>query len=435
MNLLLPLASCLLPLHRRSLTPIGLDFGATAVRAVQLRRVGPLSPRPCRRYSVVAAVELSLRSDRHGEHRKGSPHGLARRIQRALAQQDFRGRKMVMGLSPPDVELHPLGIPIPTDDPPVKNRWHIGKGADSTLAQAARIEVQRLAGFETEQVETDWWALPPGRGTDTTAMGVAARTDQVIELCEMCRVMGYECQSIDVSPCATARFGFALHPPADDQVWAVLDVGARSTRLAICIDDVPVLARAVGGGGQEWTQRIAETLEVTPESAEVFKCDHGMQLPGRVRPHSSTSPTPPALEAQGVQSPAAATRGGSGLGELRDQTPSADSAETGTATQVLTEVACMIYSVLKPNLDILTREIERSYAYVLQSYPNRCAGPLLLLGAGAAMKNLDRFLSDRLGIRITDAETFRSEDRINFSIAGTERLGSLACAIGLAIGS
>ncbi|MCH7701825.1 MAG: pilus assembly protein PilM [Planctomycetes bacterium] len=407
--------------HSRALTPIGLDFGATAVRAVQLRRVGP-------RYSVVAAVELGLRSERNGEQRKGSPQGLARRIQRALARQDFRGRQVVMGLSPPDVELHPLAIPIPPQ---------AGAGiiTDPTLAQAARIEVQRLAGFETEQVETDWWALPPGRGTDTTAMGVAARTDQVIELCEMCRVMGYECQSIDVSPCATARFGFALHPPADDQVWAVLDVGARSTRLAICIDDVPVLARAVGGGGQEWTQRIAETLEVTPESAEVFKCDHGMQLPGRVRPHSSTSPTPPALEAQGVQSPAAATRGGSGLGELRDQTPSADSAETGTATQVLTEVACMIYSVLKPNLDILTREIERSYAYVLQSYPNRCAGPLLLLGAGAAMKNLDRFLSDRLGIRITDAETFRSEDRINFSIAGTERLGSLACAIGLAIGS
>ena len=383
--------------HSRALTPIGLDFGATAVRAVQLRRVGP-------RYSVVAAVELGLRSERNGEQRKGSPQGLARRIQRALARQDFRGRQVVMGLSPPDVELHPLAIPIPPQ---------AGAGiiTDPTLAQAARIEVQRLAGFETEQVETDWWPLPPGRGTDTTAMGVAARTDQVIEWCEMCRMMGYECRRIDVSPCATARFGFALHPPADDQVWAALDLGARSTRLTICIDDVPVLARAVGGGGQEWTQRIAETLEVTPESAEVFKRDHGMQLPG------------------------IAARGGSGSGEEFDQHESANPTETGTATEVLTEVASMIYSALKPNLDILTREIERSYAYVLQSYPDRCAGPLLLLGAGAAMKNLDCFLRDRLGIRVTDAETFRSEDRINFSTTGTEHLGSLACAIGLAIGS
>ena len=95
----------------------------------------------------------------------------------------------------------------------------------------------------------------------------------------------------------------------------------------------------------------------------------------------------------------------------------------------------MIYGVLKPNLDGLAREIERSYAYVLQSYPDRTAGPLLLLGAGAAMKNLDCFLSDRLGIRVADAEAFRSEDRIDFSAAGTERLGSLAGAIGLAIGS
>ncbi len=408
---------------RRTLTPIGLDFGTTAVRAVQLRRVGS-------RYSVVAAIELGLRSERDGEHRKGSSQGLARRIQRALAQQDFRGRQVVMGLSPPDVEFHPLAIPIP---------WEAGarKQIDSTLMQAAHIEVQRLAGFETKQVETDWWSVPPGRGTDTTAMGVAARSDQVIELCEMCRMMGYECQRIDVSPCATARFGFALHPPSDNQVWGVLDVGARSTRLTICIDDVPVLARAVGGGGQELTQRIAETLEITPESAEVFKRDHGMQLPGSARPHDASAPAPrasddPELQPTGV---AAASPGESEAGELRDRTSATDPGHTGTATQVLPEVASMIYSVLRPNLDFLCQEIERSYAYVLQLYPDRCAGPLLLLGAGAAMKNFDCFLSDRLGIRVTDAEALRSEDRINFSTGGKERLGSLACAIGLAIGS
>ncbi len=401
---------------RRALTPIGLDFGATGVRAVQLRHVG-------QHYAVVAAVQLSLRSDRSGEPRKGSPKGLAQRIQRALSQQDFHGRTVVMGLSSPDVEFHPLGIPIPTD-------VGDGKVTNSILAQAARIEVQRLAGFETQKVETDWWSVPPGRGTDTTAMGVAARTDQVTELCEMCHMIGYECRGIDVSPCATARFGFTLHPPADDQVWAVLDVGARSTRLTVCIDDVPVLARAVGDGGQEWTQRIAEALEVTPESAEVLKIDHGMQPPER-----GSRPAKPPTGGDPTSEEDPPTAGASGPGEFPDQTTPTSPAETGTATQTLTEVASMIYSVLKPNLDGLAREIERSYAYVLQSYPNRTAGPLLLLGAGAAMKNLDCFLSDRLGIRVTDAETFRSEDRIDSSAAGTERLGSLACAIGLAIGS
>lgn len=408
--------------HRRALTPIGLDFGATAVRAVQLRRVG-------QRYAVVAAVELSLRSARSDEQRKGSPQGLAQRIQRALSQEEFRGRKVVIGLSPPDVELHPLAIPIPANastsllTPRDSAAWVLP-------AQVARIEAQRLAGFDTEQVETDWWPLPPGQGTDKTAMGVAARSDQVTELCEMCHMMGYECQSIDASPCAGARFGFTLHPPADDHVWAVLDAGARSTRLTICIDDVPVLARAVSDGGQEWTRRIADALEVTPESAEVLKIDHGMQPPGRGRraPRAPTGGDPPS---EGDHP----DPGGSGPGDFRDHTAPAIPAEPGTATQTLTEVASMIYSILKPKLDGLAREIERSYAYVLQTYPNRTAGPLLLLGAGAGMKNLDCFLGDRLGIRVTDAEAFRSEDRIDFSVAGVERLGSLACAIGLAIGS
>lgn len=433
--------------HSRTLTPIGLDFGATAVRAVQLRHVG-------RHYAVVAAVQLRLRSDRSGEPRKGSPKGLAQRIQRALSQQDFHGRKVVMGLSSPDVEFHPLEIPIlPTPSPQQTPR---DCDPRVLLAQAARIEVQRLAGFETEQVETDWWSVPPGRGTDTTAMGVAARTDQVTELCEMCQMMGYECRGIDVSPCAAARFGFTLHPPADDQVWAVLDVGARSTRLTLCIDDVPVLARAVGDGGREWTQRIAEALEVTPESAEVLKIDHGIQPPGRGAraartPTGERAPLTACPPVSGGEPPSEVNHpapGGSAPGELPDQTTPPIPAELSTATQtwstgatgglpasVLTEVASMIYSVLKPNLDGLAREIERSYAYVLQSYPNRTAGTLLLLGGGAGMKNLDCFLGDRLGIRVTDVETFRSEDRIDCSAAGTEHLGSLACAIGLAIGS
>jgi len=412
---------------RRALTPIGLDFGATAVRAVQLRRSGG-------HYAVVAAVQLSVRNSHHwrgatsGEPRRGNARGLAQRIQRALSQRDFRGRIVVLGISPPDVAIHPLGIPM-AQDPAGAG----AKGRDSTLAQVARMEIQRLASFGSDTVVTDWWPVPPGRGTDTTAMGVAARTDQVNELCDLCDMMGYECRRIDVSPCAAARFGFQLHPPADDQVWAALDVGARSTRLIVCINDVPVLARSVGDGGQDWTERIAAALEVTPESAEVLKRDHGipagrgpqpLERPAEAPGSAHVLEPPNSLGGRTVWIP----RMNSGAPET---TPAA--ASSASATQTLTEVASMIYSVLKPRLDRLAREIERSYAYVLQSYPNRSAGPLLLLGAGSRMKNLDHFLGERLGIQVADAESFRGDERIRFAGSGTECLGSLAVAAGLAM--
>jgi Tfp pilus assembly PilM family ATPase len=104
----------------------------------------------------------------------------------------------------------------------------------------------------------------------------------------------------------------------------------------------------------------------------------------------------------------------------------------------------MIYSSLSSELSRVTGEIERSYEYVLQSYPGRHAADLILAGGGAALKNLDTCLTDRLGIPVAQADAYlgrpeacmtieRGNGRSDTAACGREPLAAYLCAAGLAL--
>ena len=203
-------------------------------------------------------------------------------------------------------------------------------------------------------------------------MAVSRQTVQ--EVWDLSRRIGADCRRIDALTCALARAGSVLRPPKPDEVWGVLDLGARAVRLILCVDHVPVVARALEGGGTRWTEKIAESLKVSQESAELHKCDHGLRT-GKSAPGDA----------------------GGGGGE--------------TVGGPLMELASMILAAVGADLDGIAREVERSYEYVLQCYPGRKAGDLILAGGSAALRNLDAYLADRLGIPVVRAEEFlqRSE--------------------------
>jgi cell division ATPase FtsA len=127
---------------------------------------------------------------------------------------------------------------------------------------------------------------------------VAAPRETVGRIWELCREVGGDCQRIDSAACALARAGALLRPPNSEEVWGLLDVGARAVRLILCVDNVPVLARSLNGGGEGWTQVIADKLKVSTESAELHKCDHGIRLPGRGRGPAAAQGAPEPAEGE-----------------------------------------------------------------------------------------------------------------------------------------
>ncbi len=376
-----------------ALTPIGLDIGQSFIRAVQLNRQdSPAGPR----WRVIDAAQWEQRPG--ADAGRASAPGLpgmttdaAGRLERGFRQRVFRGRRVVVGLSPPDVDLHALELPPEAEG---ENR--------TPLAAAARIELERLMRSEEGSVETDFWRVPPGRASRITALGVGAARARVLDIWNLCRDARVDCRAIDALPCALARLGSLLHVAPPRHVWAALDIGLRAARLTMCVGEVPVLVRLLDAGGQKWTQRIADGLQVSPESAERHKRDHGL-----------------ALARRGVR-----RRGAAGAADI------GAAAGSGAA-----DLSGMIAAVLRVDMEHLVAEIERSYSYVMQCYPDRSVGSLLLAGGAALTRNLDRYLGEKLGIEVRGVDEYvvGADSPLIWDQSQRQQAGQFAAAIGLAL--
>lgn len=357
---------------RSRFSPIGLDIGASSVRAAQLRWTGG-------RWTAVTLCHWPLST---GDE-QAADAAIWDRLAQWLRRVGFKGRKTVLGLSPPDVELHALDLPS------------MESATADDISAAAHHEIERLMSFEPGEAETDLWSIPPSKVARTTAIGVAAKKSSVERLVSVCDKARLDCIGVDATACGLARFGWVLRGEPRDQpdVWGVLDLGARRSRLIVCVDAIPVLARSFDYGGQVWTERLAEAMGVTPQTAERHKRDHGISPLSREGDHS------------------------------------------GVGTGVLSE---MIYNALRRDLDAMVDELERSYRYVMRSYPQRQLGPLLLVGGGAQLQNLDQWLTQRLGVPVV-TPTFGNQpqmDGIDLSRVATgvrDPGHAFACAIGLAL--
>jgi type IV pilus assembly protein PilM len=358
---------------RHNRTPIGLDVGESGVRAVQLEHTAD-------RYCVMSAAALGDQPTADAAA-AGGPEQLSLRIQRCIRTERLRGRSVVSALNPPAVEFHTLDLP-----PAVL------KDPKADVAEVVRWEVGRLMNQPVEAIETRHWALPTTQTPAPNAIGVTARRESVSGLLDACGRAGLICTCVDAGATALSRLGYVLNAWCSDQVWGVLDVGYRDSRLVLCAGDVPVLIRRAGSGGNVWTTRIAELLHVSAKAAEVHKRDHGIALTGRGTRQDS------------VEAP-------------------------------VRELASIMLSAVRSELKDLAAEVKRSYEYVLSCYPQRHAADLVLTGGGAALRNLPEFLSDALGIPVRRASNYLDGEscRLQHRSGKQLPLEVLACAVGLAL--
>lgn len=353
-------------------TPVGLDIGARGVRAAQLvRKDGAFV------VSAVAAHAFAAdTTDGEKDH-----FMLKRRIESCVRGGDFRGRTLITALNHPAVEFHALELPEAVLAAPSED-----------AQQIVQWEMARLVSAPIEEVETRFWALPETPATNSNAIGVAARKDAVMRLVSACAEAGMNCAGVNCATAGLARFGVILDPPDQDMVWGVLDLGATSSRLVLCIEQCPVLVRQVGEGGDAWTRKIADTLDISEQAAETHKCDHAS---------------------------APVARGSLGKAPV----------------EPVSDVAPLLGDALRGSLTAVASEIKRSYEYVLSCYPQHRAGRLQLVGGGAAMRNLPTFFTHALGIdvRRVSENCESGMTRIEYAESRHGPLEVTALAIGLAL--
>ncbi len=367
--------------RNRVRTPIGMDCGAARFRGVELIRQGRtwLVDRMVGREREASAGETRTAPFAPGE------------LSDCLDGGGFRGRNTWLGLATPELEYTALELP----------EAMVSKGGEE-LNRAAGFEIQRLLTGDRGAVETRFWTLPATRVPGPNAFGVAVSRSLIDAILDAARQGGAECIGVDAQAHALCRLGTALRGGWNDCVWGVLDLGHRQTRLVLCVDEIPVLVRAAGGGGAAWTERIAGSLSVSLKAAEVLKREHGLSI-AQDRPEN-----PSATKETSEQA------GGKPLGS---------------------ELGPLLRGVLRNDLNEMAAEIKRSYEYVLSCYPARRAADLILVGGGARLPGLSDLLGGLLGIPVRAASELIDEKECRLDTARFPRqdVDEFAVSIGLVL--
>ncbi|MBI1826227.1 MAG: pilus assembly protein PilM [Planctomycetes bacterium] len=334
-------------------TPIGLDIGSSGLRAAQLRR-----------HDAGYEIKMALRSDVRFQSTDDPPSALTelqRELRVLVRDSGFQGRDVVTSADPTDMKFHALDIPPAA----LKD--------ESSTEDLVRFEVSRLMNESPEQLETGYWCVPPTGMPAPNAIGLGVSRSIVEKRVALCDGAGLKCASVDADAIALYRFGRLMARFAD-AIWGIVDVGERHVRLILCASETPALVRNVGSGSADWTRKIAESLQISGASAEVHKRNYGITAPARTPESQSTKP----------------------------QDASGCKRNDGGAD----EIPAMLTSALRHVLTELAGEIKRSYEYLLNCYPGRAAGDLILVGGGSLMPNLPDYLTRTLGINVRRASAY-----------------------------
>jgi len=235
---------------------IGLDIGATAVRAAILSH-GTHEGRP--------AVTI------HGLGHIGLPFGavvngvvvdqlaVTAAIKQLWSDNRFECHNVIVGISNQQVVVRDMTMP---NLPPEQ------------LAKALPFQAKEIVPIPMDQAIIDFSPLGAAdAATDTIAGLLVASPRQPI----IAAVTAVERAGLNVARVDLATFA-ALRAIAEESlsVEAVVDMGAHVTNIIIHNQGVPKVVRTVPRGGQELTERIADRSGLKTHEAEDLKRKHGL---------------------------------------------------------------------------------------------------------------------------------------------------------------
>ncbi len=359
---------------------IGLDLGDTSAKMVQLRRDGK------GKWQLHAAARAGYPETSHEGDGEQDGHARVSIVKLMLAEQRFVGRKVATVLRRADVLIRPIKLASSIDEK--------DKGA---VWKAVQSEARRYLPYPPEDAVLDFLTVGRVRDDDEEKLEVlliSAPEGKVSEHISLLESAGLRCVSIDIVPCSVLRAAKHMAGDDDQSVAVTVEIGERATVVSISRSGQLLFSRSVKIGGGTLTDAIAQNLGLTPEKAEIFKRDHGID-------HRSTA-----------------------NGDFSDGTKISPS-----------DMPAVLYELCQEQLSHLAREIKRSAEYFVTQFRGVPVTRALLFGGGANLKGLPDFLHEQTGLKVQVGDPFASvrTDNGDLGKGVVKDRTSFAVAVGLAL--
>jgi len=323
---------------------IGIDIGTSAVKCVELKEIEGQST--ITKASLIALEEAELK-----EHKKET---ILKGLKKALAGMNTKKARVVCALSSSEVLTRNIVVPLmPKQE----------------LSEAIRWEMKNLIHFPVEEASLDFEISGEivDHGVKKWSIGVVCVPRAIIdEILGIFSSLGIKLSAVIPLSSALKNLAGKLNLPPEQPV-AVIEMGARLTELNIFQNGQLSFSRKLPITGAELTQAMTSALvsdqgivDLTFEEAEKIKCLYGL---------------PVGQESQMIE------------GKI-------------SAGQIL--------ALLRPKLEQLVEEIERSFNFYREEIHAGKVEKIILFGGGSQLKGLVEFLGRELGVDVKLGEALKN---------------------------
>lgn len=235
---------------------IGLDIGATAVRATVLQpRI--VDGRPSVTVHGTGKVDLAPGVIVNGVIQE--PAQLTAALKQLWHVNKFPCNHVILGIANQQVLVR--SMTIPDLDPQQR-------------AKALPYQAREVVALPIDQVVLDFCQLggPDPETNQVHGLLLATPREPVLSAVTAVERAGLKVARVDLSSFGSLR-SLAYAEPADE---AIIDLGAHLTTILIHQQGVPKLVRTLARGGQHLTEQLADRMDIQVQDAEAVKREIGL---------------------------------------------------------------------------------------------------------------------------------------------------------------
>ncbi len=242
---------------------------------------------------------------------------------------------------------------------------------NAQLAKAIRYQAEQYIPMAIDQVKLDWAVIDQSKdGKQLEVLLVAAPNSVVDKYTQILENAGLEPLALEANAMAVAR---AL-VPTNNLAVALLDFGSLDTDISIVYNNAPRLIRSVSVGGLTLVRAVAQNLGLDEVQATQFTYKFGL--------------TQSKLEGQ-------------------------------------------VMKAIKPTLDNLVSEVEKSVKFFNGRYPDAKIEKLVVTGSTSSLPELGPFLANSTGLPVEFGNAWTN---VAYPSGLQDKLMALSSEYGAAVG-
>lgn len=241
-------------------TIVGIDIGATSIRAVEVAGAGSANPTVVR----VGSIDVPDGAVKRGEVIE--PNTVGNALKRLWSTAKFGSKDVVLGVGNQRVLARDLTVP----QQPL-----------ALIRESLPFQIQDLLPMPVSEAVFDFYPLREEQVDGRPVVHgilVAAVKETVMTNLSAARIAGLKPVGVDLIPFALTRL--LSRTEAGTGRVVLLDIGAETTSFVFVVDGVPQFVRLIGMGGADINRALVGRLGMTEADAEAAKRALGLATEG-----------------------------------------------------------------------------------------------------------------------------------------------------------